>query len=216
MPRLGAHEAHWKKGRSAYELSTAWMKSSGPPPAVRHVLQQAPEWLGADFLDGIFERETALPGKGQGSQTDLLALFALADGTAILGVEGKVDESFDKPVSEWLSKAKNENRSDRIVGLCSTLEVDASLVGELYYQLLHRTCAAIYEAQRWKCKHAMMLVHSFGHITNENVDPPRFSDFRLFSEVVGMPVLRPGTISPIKVCSGIQTRLAWVTDNVSE
>ena len=25
IPRLGKKELHWKKGRSAYELSTSWM-----------------------------------------------------------------------------------------------------------------------------------------------------------------------------------------------
>jgi hypothetical protein len=29
IPRLGKQELHWKKGRSAFELSTAWMEAHG-------------------------------------------------------------------------------------------------------------------------------------------------------------------------------------------
>jgi hypothetical protein len=102
IPRLGKQERHWKQGRSAFELSTSWMAAGGFPTVVREVLEQAPEWSGAQFLEGIFERETQLPGNGRPSQTDLLAIVALPDGNAILGVEGKVDEPFGKLVAEWL------------------------------------------------------------------------------------------------------------------
>lgn len=122
FPRLGNPELHWKKGRSAFELSTEWMRAQGFPPSVREVLDRASEWRGAELLEGIFERETELPGRGKPSQTDLLAIVRHKDGNAILGVEGKVDEPFGELVSEWLKGQpketpgeESENRKSKLV-----------------------------------------------------------------------------------------------------
>jgi Domain of unknown function (DUF6946) len=214
-PRLGKPELHWKKGRSAFELSNAWMQAGGLPAAVRSVLEQAPEWRNATFLDGVFERETGLPGNGRRSQTDLLAVCALKDGNAILGVEGKVDEPFGPLVGDWLADARNQNRADRLSGLCATLGVDVKVAGCLFYQLFHRTCASIYEAKRFGYKRAVMLVHSFAEAGAHSPVPPGFADFSKFSKAVGMPVVRPGSISQPKTCEGIEVRLAWVSDKPS-
>jgi hypothetical protein len=215
IPRLGKQELHWKKGRSAYELSSLWMKAGGLPPSARAVIEQAPEWRNAEFLEGIFERETSLPSKGRPSQTDLLAILALKDGNAILGVEGKVDEPFGPLVNDWLKGTKDPNRLDRLGGLCATLGVDVKTVGELYYQLFHRTCASIYEAQRFGYKRAVMLVHSFAETCTPSGMPACFDEFRKFSVAMGMPVQQPGSISPSKTCEGIEVRLAWVSDKPS-
>jgi hypothetical protein len=211
-PRLAKPQLHWKKGRSAFELSNAWMHSEGLPPPVRTVIEQAPEWRSAMLLEGIFERETDLPGTGRRSQTDLLAIVALKDGNAILGVEGKVDEPFGPLVNVWRAEAKDQNRLHRLIGLCETLGVDVNAVGGLRYQLFHRTCASIYEAKRFGYRHAVMLVHSFAETHPPSMDPACFDDFRKFSVAVGMPVDRPGFISLPKNCEGIEVRLAWVSD----
>jgi hypothetical protein len=215
IPRLGKQELHWKKGRSAFELSTAWMEAHGLPPSVRAVIEQAPEWRDAKFLEGIFERETELPGKGRPSQTDLLAILALKDGNAILGVEGKVDEPFGALVDDWLAGAKDQNRQDRLAGLCSTLDVDVRAVGRLFYQLFHRTCASIYEAKRFGYTRAVILVHSFAEAPTPPKAPACFDDFTKFASVVGMPVIYPGSISPSKICEDVDVRLAWVSDKAS-
>jgi hypothetical protein len=90
IPRLGKQQHHWKKGRSAYELSASSTSAADVPPVVREALDRVDEWRGAQLLEGIFERETPVPGKGRPSQTDLLAFVRLADCNAIIGVEGKV------------------------------------------------------------------------------------------------------------------------------
>ena len=215
IPRLGKQELHWKKGRSAFELSTSWMNANGIPPLVADVLAQAPEWNGATFMEGIFERETELPGRGRPSQTDLLAILRLCGGNAILGVEGKVDESFGPVVGEWLGDAGDQNKTARLAGLCATLGMNPQNVGGLYYQLFHRTCAAIYEAKRFGYDRALMLVHSFAE-TDTNPDAPAcFADFQAFSRAAGMPVTAPGSISPAKMCDGVEVRLAWVSQKPS-
>jgi hypothetical protein len=214
IPRLGKQERHWKVGRSAYELSTTWMSASGIPAAVRSVLTKAPEWADATLLDGIFERETEIPGNGRPSQTDLLAIVGLAQGNAILGVEGKVDEPFGPLVGEWLSEDSSPNKVARLSALCATLGVKPDAVHALRYQLFHRSCAAIYEAKRFRYGRAMMLVHSFAPVDGGN-GPAGYVDFSTFASAVGMPVTGPGNVSPTKLCDGVEFRLAWVSDKPS-
>ena len=232
IPRLGKPELHWKKGRSAFELSTSWMRAKGFPPSVRAMLDQTPEWRGADLLEGIFERETALPGRGLPSQTDLLGIVSLEDGNAILGVEGKVDEPFGELVGEWLKGKPGEkpgeepaaktqrdrskkNRAGRLATLCELLDVDPRDVDNLHYQLFHRTCAAIYEAKQFGYRRAMMLVHSFAEMPAPPAMPACFDEFRAFAHAVGMPITSPGFISPSKRCDEIELRLGWVSDSIS-
>lgn len=209
IPRLGKQALHWKKGRSAYELSNAWMLAGEFPSKVRDALRQAPEWAEAKLLEAIFERETKLGSRGRPSQTDLLAIASLQDENAVLGIEGKVDEPFGPRVVEWLSNATDGNREARLAGLCGTLEIDANPPGHLYYQLFHRTCAAIYEAQRFRYRRALVLVHSF------SPSGAWFPEFSEFSRAVQMPVDRTGVLSASRMCSGIEMRLGWVSDALS-
>jgi hypothetical protein len=226
IPRLGKGERHWKQGRSAYELSTKWMQAGGIPSAVKAVLQTVPEWRPVEFLEGIFERETDLPGRGRPSQTDLLAIVRLQAGNAVLAVEGKVDEPFGPLVDGWLAgradteapatERRNDdggaNRRVRLAGLCKTLCVDPGVVGKLHYQLFHRTSAARYEAQRFGYGRAAMLVHSFAPTLAAPSTPAGFAEFQEFAQTIGMPVASPNTISAAKVCNEIEMRLAWVSD----
>lgn len=216
IPRLGKQEKHWKVGRSAYELSNAWMKAGGIPPSVRAALAKAPEWANAALLEGIFERETELPGKGRPSQTDLLALVSLTDTNAILGVEGKVDEPFGPLVGEWLADSASANKTERLAGLCTTLGVQPDAVNGLRYQLFHRCCAAIYEAKRFRYPRAMMVVHSFAPAGRDGALPAGFTDFGAFASALGMPIAAPGGVTIAKLCEGGEFRLAWVSDSPSK
>ena len=232
IPRLGKQELHWKQGRSAYELSTSWIQAKGLPPSVRAVLDQADEWRDAKLLEGFFERETELPGRGRPSQTDLLALVRLKGGNAILGVEGKVDEPFGELVEDWLKgkpyekageppeaaaarQRSTRNRRERFNALCGILEIDPADLGGFYYQLFHRTCASIYEAKRFECKRAIVLVHYFAAIPEAPLEPACFEDFSAFTTKIGTPVIRPGAISTSKTFAGIELRLGWVSDKPS-
>ncbi len=207
IPRLGKQELHWKKGRSAYELATSWMNAATFPPAIKVVLGQASEWRDARLLEAIFERETELGTRGRPSQTDLLCIASLGDANGILGIEGKVDESFGPLVGDWLRDDAAGGRAARLAALCTTLGVMPGVVGHLYYQLFHRTCATIYEARRFRYPFGAMLVHSFSE------DGAWFSEFSAFSKAVGMPIEKPGDISSPRVIGGVTMRIGWVSDS---
>jgi hypothetical protein len=227
-PRLGKL-SHWRKERSAYELSTTWVQAGGIPAVVRAVLDRAPEWQSAELIDGIFERETEIPGRGRPSQTDLLAIVRLGDCNAILGVEGKVDETFGPLVEDWLQgspaseqqeegarkEPDDSNRRIRLMGLCRMLSVDSGSMGKLYYQLLHRTCATLCEAKRFRYPRAAMLVHSFAASAPTSKLPVGFPEFSAFAGAVGMPVEAPNAISHSKRFDGVDLRLAWASDRFS-
>jgi hypothetical protein len=159
VPHLAKQEAHWKAGYSAQELAIAWAGAGSRfPTRVRQVLDTAPEYIGAELIDGFFEREVELQSPGRNSQTDLMVVAGLLDELAIIAVEGKVEESFAGFVSEWNDSPGKQTRLEH---LCRTLQLDPASVGGLRYQLFHRTASAIYEAKRYRCPHALMLVHSF-------------------------------------------------------
>jgi hypothetical protein len=229
-PRLGKL-SHWKEGRSAFELTTSWMTAGGFPDRVREVLDQAPEWRDAQLLDAIFERETQLPGNGAPSQSDLVAVVRVSGVNAILAVEGKVDEPFGTRLREWLQgepvpksnelpvdaaqRARSKaNRAKRFESLCGMLGVGGTGHDDLYYQLFHRTCAAVIEANRFQYTQALMLVHSFTPLAGGPRDAG-FEAFAGFAKTIGMPVTKPGTISEPKAFTGLQLRLGWASDRAS-
>jgi hypothetical protein len=82
---LGKQEEHWKEGRSAQALATAWFESNAFPPSIESV----------ELIDAFMEREVDLGSKGRPSQTDLLAIAGISDERlAIVAVEGKAGETF--------------------------------------------------------------------------------------------------------------------------
>lgn len=204
IPHL-AKADHWKSGHSAQELAIAWSQSSTDfPPAVRAVLSSVPEYSDAELVDGFFEREIELGSAGRNSQADILVLAGLHQEIGIIAVEGKVNETFREFVKDWSTTPGKQVRLER---LTQTLGLDVANVGGIRYQLLHRTASAIYEAKRYRCRHAMMLVHSFSPTHRW------FEDFAAFSSLMNQPVSIPGSVSIAKVCEGISLRLAWVADS---
>jgi hypothetical protein len=204
VPHLAKQEAHWKAGYSDQELAIAWAGAGNTfPSRVRHVLDTAPEYVGAEMIDGFFEREVDLQSHGRNSQTDLMIVTALRNELAIVAVEGKVEESFAGFVSEWNDSPGKQHRLEQ---LCRTLQLDPTDVGGLRYQLFHRTASAIYEARRYRCRHALMLVHSFSETHRW------FEDFAAFAQAMQMPVASYDLCSPARVFEGINLRLAWVSD----
>jgi len=206
IPHLAKQELHWRAGYSAQELAFAWCNANTNfPNAVQMALNTASEYARAKLVDGFFEREVELGTPGRNSQTDLMVVVDLGKELGVIAAEGKVEESFADMVKEW---SNTPGKMQRLEHLCRTLGLDPLSVGDLRYQLLHRTASAIYEAQRYHCHHALMLVHSFSPTHRW------FVDFVAFSRAMGMLVEQPGLCSPSKTCEGVALRLAWVADSV--
>lgn len=128
IPHLGK-PIHWKQGRSAKSLADSWFFSGGIPAAIADLLSQSERLAGAELLEAWLERETDLQdGRTTPSQTDLLALLAIGDKLAVLGIEAKVDESFGPLVSEWLASG-SEGKADRLERLCGLYRVSTAEAG---------------------------------------------------------------------------------------
>lgn len=207
IPHLAKQELHWRDGYSAKELARCWFRAGERfPPAVRAVLDTAPEYEGAELVDGFFERKVDLRTPGRESQTDLLVIAGLKEGIGVIAVEGKVEETFGELVAPWNT---TRGKDLRLRALCATLGLDPAGAGGLRYQLLHRTASAIYEAQRYRCRNALMLVQSFSRSRQG------FADFAAFTAAMGQPLSAPGSASIQKVCEGVALRLAWAADSIA-
>jgi Domain of unknown function (DUF6946)/HD domain len=187
---------HWRPKYSAFELATAWLGGDGVPPKVDSLLRTA--FADYEVVEGFFEKQTKLDDLGRPSQTDLLLLLRVPAGLAVVGVEGKAKESFGPFVSEWTGDQR------RLAGLCTRLGLEPESVQDLRYQLLHRTVAAVLEAQRYGADDAIMLVHSF------DPEDASLGDYRAFAERLGLAGAEPDKLTNSKRLDAVTLRLAWV------
>jgi hypothetical protein len=200
---LADPEKHWRKGYSAFELATSWISAGDFPPPVRKVLDANSLYLRAQFIEGFFERQVDLRTPGRSSQTDLMVLARLAQGFAIIAVEGKVRESFGPIVDEWNT---SPGKSARLKHLCEVLGAPMAEVGRLRYQLFHRVASALFEAERYGAAEAMMLVHSFSD------EYASLADYQNFANALGITGAEINAVSNPRIYEAITLRLAWVVD----
>lgn len=206
IPHLGKGERHWQQGYSAKAVCESWFGANDVPTSVRAVFDQAEEYRGAELIDAWLERCTHLPwGRGNPSQTDLLAVLDLGDELAVVGVEAKVRESFGPFVRDWLAEG-GENREARLEGLCGILKFDPAATHDLRYQLLHRTAAAVLEAGRYHARHAAMIVQSFC------AERTGLGDFQAFAAAGGFGRVDADSISQQKQLDGVSLRIGWAAD----
>jgi hypothetical protein len=76
----------------------------------------------------------------------------------------------------------------------------------LRYQLLHRAASAILEAQRYRAKTAVLLVHSFSD------DKKGVADFSAFLQAVGFAPPAPGNLAGPVDRDGVSLYAGWVQD----
>ncbi len=205
---LADPELHWKRGRSAYLLASAWQEADGFPASVRRALDDA--GLALEMLVGLPEHRVPLPGGSRPSQTDLFILARdAADGSlAAIAIEGKVTEAFGPRVDEW-RKDDRGGKTERLGFLLTTLGLTVErLPDDLRYQLLHRTASAVIEAQRFNAARAMMIVHSF------DTEKTGGEDYTRFATLLGA-VPEPDRITRARNLGTIELWLGWVTEDQS-
>ena len=207
IPHLGAAH-HWKEGRSAKSLVDQWWAARGLPQSVSNLLDQSGIWRRAGLIDAFVERRTDLEdGRATASQTDLLAIVAIESGLGVIGIEAKVDEGFDKTVDEWLADA-SPGKTARLAKLCALFDLSPNSVGELRYQLFHRTAAAIIEARRYRAGHAAMVVQSW----SSKLDG--FEDYSRFFHALGIDGLESGRLSAPLIIGGTVFCTGWLVEEV--
>ncbi len=201
-------EHHWRAGYSAMELARSWSSAEGLPQTFQRALNLHP-FRGLTLERGVVEHNTDVPGKGRASCTDLMVTArTLAGEGVVIGVEGKVDESFGPLVSEWIAKG-GVNRQARLDGLCEGLGLDPASVGGQRYQLFHRCYAALATARDQGCVHAVMAVHS---LEGRGASGDNWRDFVRFARAMGARDVVAGRPVEVGERMGRRFWLMWVTE----
>ena len=203
---LASPDRHWRRGYSARSLASSWEEAGGFPSEVKQAFAECefPILQDIELLLGFPEYQVPLPGGQAASQNDIFVLGkSKPQGQLIaITVEGKVAESFDVTVSEWL-KGASQGKRIRLDYLCNVLGLERESLGEVRYQLLHRTASALILADRFNASAAMMLVHSFSQ------EHEWFKDYQRFLELFG----QRGTVNSVThlgKLNGVETFTSWV------
>lgn len=170
------------------------------------MLDDTPEWRNAGLIDAFAERCTNLDdGRPSHSQSDLLAIVEVMNGIAVLSIEAKVDEGFDKTVGHWIGDG-SQGKATRLAKLRALLGIEGQVVDGLRYQLLHRTAAAILEAKRYRTNQAAMIVQSWC--------PERssFGDYLAFCRLLGIAAAGCNRLTDPINCDGVRLRLGWCAE----
>jgi hypothetical protein len=175
-------DMHWVPGRSACELANAWCGPSGAcvPVEVDRLLRSHP-----DIRDVVIER--AFPERqirfdklrGEPRNADLAIEARDSSGLVAITVEGKADESFDRPVSAILKDAAHRIASDERTGAIVRIEMLAAALlppwrlelahlGDLRYQLLTGVAGTLAWAREIAASRAVFIVHEF--VTDQTHD----------------------------------------------
>lgn len=192
---------HWRPGYSARTLAHSWANQDGLPPEIKNLLRQNTLLADAEPLLIFPEWKVALPGGVRPSQNDVWVLAKGNCGLISIAVEGKVDEPFDKTVSEWKATT-SPGKETRLAFLLEVLGLSAPIPDSIRYQLLHRTASAVLEAERFGATHAVMIVHSFSP-TNL-----WFEDFAAFASLYGQNASVGGIVS-MRARNGLPLHIGW-------
>jgi hypothetical protein len=205
---LAEPEKQWVAKYSAYETACSWFDAQSLPKSIHAILQTDAVLKSARLKKAYFEKQTELDdSKRRPSQTDVLANVEISSGFAILGIEGKVREPFGELISKWNDYSPGKLR--RLASLIDHLGLKPSLsIGNLRYQLFHRTVATLLEAERSKISEAAMIVQSF------SPELVGFKDFQNFASAMEIPVAAPGKLSDPKMLRNVQFRLGWTVNSL--
>lgn len=171
-PKGGSRQ--WVDGRSAKELARAWLESDqNLPHEIAEALQSVAS-LGAP-ISWHAEAEAKLPFdelRGETRNSDLVVEARTVNGSILIAIEGKADESFGPTLRQATGTALlNFIKSHESRGLLRIQQLVQSVLGsrdegrkealQIRYQLLTATAGAMCEAQRRNCSAAVLLVHEF-------------------------------------------------------
>ncbi len=203
-PFLAEPDKQWKTGYSARTLAYCWQEADGFPACVRQAFDNSDSatFKHIEPLLAIPEHKVPLPGGRAASQNDIFVLAKSADQLVSITVEGKVDEPFDKRVSEWFQNP-SAGKQARLEFLCSELNLPVDDVMNTPYQLLHRTVSAKLMARKFQAGIALMLVHSF------SPEDRGFDEFARYAALFGIKAKKNNVHSAVQF-DGLVLYLGWV------
>lgn len=179
----------WKDGRSAKESARAWLERT--PACVPAEIEQALS-ANADFgriLPGWKAEPEARVAfdsfGGEPSNLDVLLTARDEKGPLVIAVEAKADEPFGRTVEDTLCQArKRKEENPRSQGVARLEQLAAAILeipsdrlaeaGEVRYQLLTASAAALAEAQRQSARGAVLIIHEF--VTDRTSDQKQFDN----------------------------------------
>jgi len=141
---------HWKPGRSAHSLADYVIQHRG----LNRINERVGQLIGQSvtFSRAIVEHEVRFDEFGKGRMHDLGVYGNAADGQSVfVGVEAKVDESFNKTIGEAYFDAKCKELSGKSTKAPQRIEqlmilhfgeIDRSMF-DLRYQLLYATAGTL-------------------------------------------------------------------------
>jgi hypothetical protein len=206
---LAKPNLHWKSGYSAKSLAHCWTEAKGFPDEVSKTIRLSgyPALTNMEFLLGFPEFDVPLPGGVRPSQNDVFVLARGNEGLVTITVEGKVSESFDRPIGERFVQPSSGGAA-RLSYLCNLMQLKREELNNIGYQLLHRSASAVIEAKRFGASHAVMLVHSFSKSLEH------FDDYSNFASLFGIQP-SPDNLYYAAQLDGIGFYLGWVVGKPS-
>jgi hypothetical protein len=164
---------HWQPGRSARELARDWIEGDAAGLTAA-LLMRRPEFAGLRLSRAIAEKKTQFDDNSRGPRNHDLLVEAITDeGPVVIGIEGKADETFDKPLAEWRQDPNPQSgKGARVDGLTSsffatTLDEDPAL-GTLGYPLMSSLAGTLADAKRVGAVRAVLLIQEF--VTDKTTD----------------------------------------------
>lgn len=203
---------HWKDGKSAKELVKLWASSDELPQSVRELFPK-------DEINALFcfpEYSVPMPANGGASKNDLYVLARINSSLMVIMVEGKAGEFFGQLVSAWYfekqkNKDKGKNAANRLGGILTELGLSGydkppyPKIGNLRYQLFHRTASALLEAKRIYAHQSLVLIQSFRN------DTKSFNDFKQFLNILSInePIYKNTLLGPLMI-NEVELNFAWL------
>ncbi len=119
-------------------------------------------------------------------------------------VEGKVDEPFGETVAAWSADmSAGQDQASRVALRDAAPRLRD--LGEVRYQLLHRTASAVVAAHRFVAPTALVLVHSF------SPSAASLGDFQRFLGLYQLQGSLGGITGPVTL-DGVETYFGWVQE----
>jgi hypothetical protein len=215
-PKGGAE--HWVTGRSARELAVAWCGPEGAcvPAEIEQLLRSHADLEGVVIERALPERQIRfddLPGEPRNA--DLAIEARDGKGLVAITIEGKADESFDRPVTAVLQSAVKRLAADEKTGAVRRVESLAEALlpqwrngllhlGDIRYQLLTGIAGTLAWAREIGATRAVFAIHEFVTAqTSDDKHAQNASDLNQFLERLtdgAITSLPQGTlVGPVRV-----------------